>query len=49
MLYGMTTHPGMLEYLDNVDSAGERSEQLKQCRRKPDCQAGLNDNLGREL
>ena len=49
MLYGMTTHPGMLEYLDNVDSAGERSEQAKQCRRKPDCQAGLNDNLGREL
>ena len=49
MLYGMTSHPGMLTYLDNVDSAGERSEQAKQCRRKPDCQAGLNDNLGREL
>ena len=49
MLYGMTTHPGMLTYLDNVWSAGERSVQAKHCRRKPDCQAGLNDNLGREL
>jgi len=49
MLYGITTHPGMLTYLDNVWSAGERSEEAKNCRRKPDCQAGLNDNLGREL
>ena len=49
MLYGITTHPGMLTYLDNVWSAGERSEKAKNCRRKPDCQAGLNDNLGREL
>ena len=49
LLYGMTTHPGMLTYLDNVWSAGERSEQAKGCARKPNCQAGLNDNLGREL
>ena len=49
MLYGITTHPGMLTYLDNVYSAGERSEQTKMCRRKANCQSGLNDNLGREL
>ncbi len=49
MLYGITTHPGMLTYLDNVWSAGENSAQAKSCRRKPDCHAGLNDNLGREL
>lgn len=49
MLYGVTTHPGMLTYLDNITSAGERSEQTKNCRRKPNCQSGLNDNLGREL
>ena len=49
MLYGITTHPGMLTYLDNVWSAGERSEKAKACRRQVDCHAGLNDNLGREL
>jgi len=49
LLYGITTHPGMLTYLDNVWSAGERSEQAKSCRKKLNCQAGLNDNLGREL
>ncbi|MCP4788987.1 MAG: DUF1800 domain-containing protein [Gammaproteobacteria bacterium] len=49
MLYGITTHPGMLTYLDNVWSAGERSEQAKKCGRRVNCQAGLNDNLGREL
>ena len=49
LLYGITSHPGMLTYLDNVWSAGEKSERVKACRRKPDCQAGLNDNLGREL
>ena len=49
MLYLMTTHPGMLTYLDNIWSAGERSPHTKQCRKRPDCQAGLNDNLGREL
>jgi len=49
MLYGMTTHPGMLTYLDNIHSAGERSEHAKDCRRRKDCQSGLNDNLGREV
>ena len=49
MLYGITTHPGMLTYLDNVWSAGERSEHAKGCHRRPNCHAGLNDNLGREL
>jgi|TARA_B110000238_G_scaffold192041_1_gene226881 uncharacterized protein (DUF1800 family) len=49
MLYGMTTHPGMLTYLDNIHSAGERSERAKDCRKRKDCQAGLNDNLGREV
>lgn len=49
MLYGITTHPGMLTYLDNVWSAGERSQKVKECRRRVDCHAGLNDNLGREL
>ena len=49
LLYGITSHPGMPTYLDNVWSAGEKSERVKACRRKPDCQAGLNDNLGREL
>lgn len=48
LLYGMTTHPGMLEYLDNVFSAGERSNQVKWSRKNGN-QAGLNDNLGREL
>ena len=49
MLYGIIRHPGMLQYLDNHQSAGERSEHAKWCARSPDCQAGLNDNLGREL
>jgi len=49
MLYKVTTHPGMLTYLDNIWSAGEESRHTINCRRKVDCQAGLNDNLGREL
>lgn len=49
MLYKITTHPGMLTYLDNIWSAGESSQHTKSCRKNPDCQAGLNDNLGREL
>jgi len=49
MLYLMTTHPGMLRYLDNIWSAGEKSKKVKNCRKRPNCQAGLNDNLGREL
>ena len=49
MLYKVTTHPGMLTYLDNIWSAGEESKHTINCRKKVDCQAGLNDNLGREL
>jgi uncharacterized protein (DUF1800 family) len=49
MLYKVTTHPAMLIYLDNIWSAGENSKKAKDCRNKVDCQAGLNDNLGREL
>jgi len=49
MLYKVTTHPGMLIYLDNIWSAGEESKHTINCRKKIDCQAGLNDNLGREL
>lgn len=48
LLYGMITHPAMLRYLDNVDSASERSNFVKG-KRKEGKQAGLNDNLGREL
>ena len=49
MLYEVTTHPGMLTYLDNNYSAGEDSKHNVWCKRQVDCQAGLNDNLGREL
>ena len=49
MLYKVTTHPGMLIYLDNIWSAGEESRQTIDCRKNVDCQSGLNDNLGREL
>ena len=49
MLYKVTTHPGMLAYLDNIWSAGEESKHNISCKLKVDCQSGLNDNLGREL
>ena len=49
MLYKVTTHPGMLAYLDNIWSSGEDSKHNISCKRKVDCQSGLNDNLGREL
>jgi len=49
MLYKVTTHPGMLTYLDNNNSAGKHSKHYYWCSAKTDCQAGLNDNLGREL
>ena len=49
MLYKVTTHPGMLTYLDNNNSAGEESKHHFWCRAQTDCQSGLNDNLGREL
>jgi uncharacterized protein (DUF1800 family) len=49
MLYKVTTHPGMLTYLDNNYSSGEHSKHYYRCKPKIDCEAGLNDNLGREL
>ncbi len=48
MLYGATTHPAMLSYLDNNVNVGERSKYAARCRRTG-CQAGSNDNLAREL
>jgi len=48
MLYKVTTHPGMLVYLDNIWSSGENSIHARESRRSGN-QAGLNDNLGREL
>ena len=48
MLYSITTHPGMLNYLDNIHNAGPNSGYVKQMK-KEGKQAGLNDNLGREL
>jgi uncharacterized protein (DUF1800 family) len=49
MLYKVTSHPAMLTYLDNIYSDGENSKRARECRKKIDCQSGLNDNLGREL
>ena len=48
MLYKVTSHPAMLVYLDNVWSAGESSPHTIDMKRQKR-QAGLNDNLGREL
>ena len=48
MLYKVTTHPAMLVYLDNCWSCGENSENAIWARQNGE-QAGLNDNLGREL
>jgi len=48
MLYKVTSHPGMLVYLDNIWSSGENSKHARDSRRDG-FQAGLNDNLGREL
>jgi uncharacterized protein (DUF1800 family) len=48
MLYKVTSHPAMLVYLDNVWSAGENSPYTRN-QRNQGRQAGLNDNLGREL
>jgi len=48
MLYKVTTHPSMLIYLDNIYSIGESSSRARQMRANGQ-QAGLNDNLGREL
>ena len=48
MLYKVTTHPSMLVYLDNCWSCGERSQTAIWAKQNGE-QAGLNDNLGREL
>ena len=48
MLYKMTSHPSMLIYLDNIYSAGPNSKEVEWAKRNGE-QAGLNDNLGREL
>ena len=48
MLYKITSHPAMLIYLDNIWSSGENSKEARDARRDG-FQAGLNDNLGREL
>ena len=48
MLYSSITHPSMLIYLDNIWSSGENSAEARDAR-KNGFQAGLNDNLGREL
>ncbi len=48
MLYKVTTHPSMLIYLDNTYSAGPNSNEAIWARSNGR-QAGLNDNLGREL
>ena len=47
MLYEVTTHIGMLDYLDNVSNFGEKSKSARKNNGK--FQIGLNDNLGREL
>ena len=48
MLYKATSHPAMLVYLDNHMSAGPNSQHTIDMKRNGR-QAGLNDNLGREL
>ena len=48
MLYKVTSHPAMLIYLDNIFSAGPNSNEVKWAKQNGE-QAGLNDNLGREL
>ncbi|SVA70845.1 uncharacterized protein METZ01_LOCUS123699 [marine metagenome] len=48
MLYEVTKHPAMLMYLDNVFSSGQNSQYTIE-NQKGGGQAGLNDNLGREL
>ena len=48
MLYKVTSHPAMLSYLDNCWSCGENSQTAIWAKQEGK-QAGLNDNLGREL
>ncbi len=48
ILYEVTTHVGMLDYLDNADSVGERSDSALWAKKRGKT-VGLNDNLAREL
>ena len=48
LLYLVTSHPGMLDYLDNQTSIGENSKEAKSLKEEGKI-AGLNDNLAREL
>lgn len=48
LLYEVTTHIGMLDYLDNADSVGEKSKAFYAAKTRGKT-VGLNDNLGREL
>ena len=48
ILYEVTSHVGMLDYLDNSDSVGERSESARWAKKRGRM-VGLNDNLAREL
>ncbi len=57
MLVASTTHPAMLRYLDNSQSAGPNSRAViaaqRRAQRQPDSApprlTGLNENLGREV
>jgi uncharacterized protein (DUF1800 family) len=55
MLVAAVTHPAMLRYLDNEQSAGPNSRLAQQLRRRPRTEAepprqtGLNENLAREV
>ena len=49
LLYSCVTHPAMLDYLDNIENVGERSQSAKWCKESGDCEVGLNDNLAREI
>jgi len=48
LLWNVTTSPAMTNYLDNIRSSGEKSDNVKWARQNKR-QAGLNDNLAREL
>jgi uncharacterized protein (DUF1800 family) len=50
LLYAVTVHAAMLEYLDNIRSIGPHSRFAKQLGRHPRAKArGLNENHAREL
>lgn len=46
MMYAAETHPGMLAYLDQINSIGPNSISARRNPRKP---RGLNENLAREM